>query len=96
MNSIKIQVKTNNQKYSIFIGKGLIYKIRKLLKENSINFNQCLIIIDKKVPKNIIKKILFLFPKKITTTHYFKANEKNKNQKSIDKICKIRWNDWKK
>ena len=89
MNSIKIQVKTNNQKYSIFIGKGLIYKIRKLLKENSINFNQCLIVIDKEVPKNIIKKILFLFPKKITTTHYFKANEKNKNQKSIDKILSI-------
>ena len=89
MNSIKIQVKTNNQKYSIFIGKGLIYKIRKLLKENSINFNQCLIVIDKEVPKNIIKKILFLFPKKITTTHYFKANEKNKNQKSVDKILSI-------
>ena len=89
MNSIKIQVKTNNQKYPIFIGKGLIYKIRKLLKENSINFNQCLIIIDKKVPKNIIKKILFLFPKKIITTHYFKASEKNKSQKSIDKILSI-------
>ena len=70
MNSIKLQVKTNNQKYQIVIGNGVINKLPKLLKDNSINFNQCLIIVDKKVPKNIIKKILKLLPKNQTTIQH--------------------------
>jgi 3-dehydroquinate synthase len=89
MNSIKLQIKTNNQKYQIVIGNGVINKLPKLLKDSSINFNQCLIIVDNKVPKNIIKKILKLLPKNQTTIHYFKASEINKCQKSVDKILKI-------
>jgi 3-dehydroquinate synthase len=89
MSSIKLQIKTNNQKYLIFIGNGVISKLTKLLKENSINFNQCLIIIDNNVPKIFIKKILKLFSKKQTVIHYFKASEINKNQKSVDKILSI-------
>ena len=89
MNSTKLQVKTNNQKYQIIIGKGVINKIPKLLKDSSINFNQCLVIADNKVPKNIIKKILFLLPKNQTIIHYFNASEINKSQKSVDKILNI-------
>tara|TARA_B100000787_G_C16178287_1_gene290290 strand:- start:232 stop:1338 length:1107 start_codon:yes stop_codon:yes gene_type:complete len=89
MNLIKLQVKTNNQKYPIIIGDNIISKIRKILKKNFIEFNQCLFIIDDNVPKKLIKKILITFPKKLLTTYYFKANEKNKNQKSIDKIISI-------
>ena len=89
MNLIKLQVKTNNHKYPIFIGNGLIYKLSKLLKENSIDFNQCLMVIDTNVPKKIIKKIIKAFSKKKITVHYFKANELNKNQKNINKILSI-------
>ena len=89
MNSIKLQVKTSNQKYPIFIGNGIINKLSKLLKSNSINFNQCLVVADNKVPKNLIKKALKLLPKKQTTTHYFNASEINKNHKSIDKIISV-------
>ena len=58
MNSIKLQVKTKNQKYPIIIGNNILNKIQKFLRENLINFNQCLIIIDRNVPKNQIEIIL--------------------------------------
>ena len=89
MNLIKLKVKTNNSKYSIIIGNGLIDRISKLLKENSINFNQCLIVVDNKVPKNLLKKIFLHLPKKNRSVHYFEANELNKNQKSVNKILTI-------
>ena len=89
MNLIKLQIKTNNQKYPIIIGNNAVNKIAKLLKENSINLNKCLLVIDTNVPKKKINKILSYLPKKKITTHYFKANEKNKNQKNIDKILSI-------
>ena len=89
MNLIKLQVKTSNHKYPIFIGNGLIYKLSKLLKENSIDFNQCLMVIDTNVPKKFIKKIIKAFSKKKIAVHYFKANELNKNQKNINKILSI-------
>jgi len=89
MSLIKLRIKTNNQKYLIVIGSNVLNKIQKFLKESSINFNQCLIVADSNVPKKLIKKVLDSLPKKKITTHYFKANEKNKNQKSIDKILSI-------
>ena len=89
MNIIKLQVKTNNQKYPIIIGHNIINKLKKIFKENNINFNQCLIIIDNKIPKKFVKSILRSLPKKNITTHYFKSSEVNKNQKSVDKIISI-------
>ena len=89
MKLIKLQVKTNNKKYPIFIGNGAVNKLAKLLKENSINFNQCLVVADDKVPQNQIKKTLKLLPKKKLITQYFKASEKNKNQNSVNKILSI-------
>jgi len=89
MSLIKLQVKINNYKYPIIIGNDAINELTKLLKVNSIKFNQCLVVVDNKIPKKIIKKILNFLPKKKTTTHYFKANEINKNQKSVDKILSI-------
>jgi 3-dehydroquinate synthase/shikimate kinase/3-dehydroquinate synthase len=89
MSLIKLEVRTNNQKYPILIGNSILNKLHIFLKENSINFNQCLVVIDKKVPKKLINKLLSSLPKKKTKIHYFVANEKNKNQKSIDKILSI-------
>ena len=89
MRLIKLQIKTGIQKYPIYIGSNILNKLQKLLKENSINFDQCLVVTDKNVPKKLIKKTLILLPKKKITLHYFDANEKNKNQKSINKILSI-------
>ena len=89
MNSIKLVVKTGNQKYPIHIGNNVLNKLRKLIKENLINFDQCLVVADKNVPKKLIKKTLSSLPKKVTTLYYFNASEKNKNQKSINIILSI-------
>jgi 3-dehydroquinate synthase len=89
MSLFKLQVKTKNQTYPIIIGDGSANRLKTILKENSINFNQCLVIIDQNVPKKLIKKILSFLLKKKTTIHYFKSSEKNKNQKSVDKITSI-------
>ena len=89
MSLIKLKIKTNSQKYTIIIGNNILNKIQNFLKENAINFNQCLIVIDRNVPKNLINKILSSLPTKQITTHYFDASEKNKNQKSVSEILSI-------
>jgi len=89
MKPIKLQINTRNQKYSIFIGKNISDDFNKLLKKSSINFNQCLIVIDKNVPRKKINTILNSLSSKKIIIHYFVAHEKNKNQKSVDKILSI-------
>jgi 3-dehydroquinate synthase len=89
MSLIKLQINTENQKYPIIIGNNILNKLHVFLKLNLINFNQCLVVVDKNVPKKLINKILGSLPKKQIILHYFNASEKNKNQKSIDKILSI-------
>ena len=89
MSLIKLQVNTGNQKYPIFIGKNILNNLKKFLTVSSINFNQCLVVADKNVPKKLINKVLSSLPKNSTIIHYFNANEKNKNQKSVLKIISI-------
>jgi 3-dehydroquinate synthase len=89
MNLIKLYVKTGSQRYPIFIGNNILDKIKKIFKENFINFNQCLVIVDKNVPKKLIGKVLNSLPKKKISLYYFNASEKNKNQKSIENILSI-------
>jgi 3-dehydroquinate synthase len=89
MNLIKLYVKTGNQKYPIFIGNNILNKVKTILKDNLINFNQCLIIIDKNVPKGLINKILNSLSKKKVFLYYFNSSEKNKDQKSINNILSI-------
>ena len=57
MRAIKLQINTKDHKYPILIGTGLITKLSKLLNNNSIKFNKCLLVIDNRVPKNLINKI---------------------------------------
>jgi|TARA_B110000114_G_scaffold175594_1_gene205298 3-dehydroquinate synthase len=89
MNLIKLYVKTGSQRYPIFIGNNILDKIKKIFKENFINFNQCLVIVDKNVPKKLIGKVLNSLPKKKISLYYFNSSEKNKNQKSIENILSI-------
>jgi 3-dehydroquinate synthase len=89
MSLIKLKVNTNSQRYSIIIGNNILKKVNKLLKENSIDFNQCLLVIDKNIPKNLVKDTLKSLPKGSVSIHYFNASEKNKNLKSVNEITSI-------
>jgi len=86
MSLIKLHVKTGSQKYPIIIGNNILKKFKEILKENLIDFNQCLVIADKNVPKKLIDIILNSLPREKTSLHYFNSSEKNKNQKSVDNI----------
>ncbi len=57
----KILVKTKSKKYSIFIGKDIILKTKNFFIKEGINYNKCLLVIDKKIPKKIIKKTKKIF-----------------------------------
>ena len=57
MKPIKLNVKTNSDNYPIIIGPNLIKNISSHLSKNSIIFNQCLLVIDKNIPKKLINKI---------------------------------------
>ena len=86
MKAIKLKINTKTQKYSIIIGSNLVSNISKILKENSINFKQCLLVIDKNISKNFISKIKKSLNKKKIYVHFFRANEMNKNFTSVTKF----------
>ena len=57
MKPIKLNVKTKLQNYPILIGSNLIKNLNLYFNINSIIFNQCLLVIDKKVPEKCGKNI---------------------------------------
>ena len=89
MKHIKLIVKTKNEKYPILIGRNLISNLSNLIKKNSISFKKCLLIIDKNIPKKDFIKIKKSLKNIEVHKFIFNANEKNKNQKSINKILNI-------
>ena len=86
MKTIKLKIKSKTQEYFIFIGSNLISKFSKILNQNSIKFEKCLLLIDSKVPKIMIKKIINSLKGKKISIIFFKSSEKNKNQKTINYI----------
>ena len=92
MKTINLRIKTQNHYYNIVIGYNLLSKISKILIDNSINFKKCLLVVDKNIPSKIIIKLKKTFKKKKVYVHFFKASEKNKNQKSVNKILEIMLN----
>ncbi len=89
MKPIKLTIKTNSEIYPIIIGSNLIKELHKYLNKNFINFDQCILIIDKKVPNIMISKITKSLEKKKIFKFFFNANEKNKNQKTVNKILQL-------
>ena len=89
MKPIKLLVKTKNERYPIIIGRNLIYKLTNILKKNSITFKKCLFVIDKNVPKKKLMKITKSFKNIEVYKYMLYANEKNKNQKNVNKILQI-------
>jgi len=89
MNTIKLKINTKSHKYTMMIGSGITSKLSKLLNNNLIKFDKCLLIIDNKIPKFIVNKTIKTLTQKKTIIYFFKANELNKNQLSINKILEI-------
>jgi len=89
MMPIKLNIKTKFENYPIIIGSNIIKDLIIYFKKNSVNFDQCLLIIDKKVPNKMISKITRSLKKKKISKFLFNANEKNKDMSSINKILQI-------
>ncbi len=89
MKTIKLLIKTKSEKYPIFIGSNIILNLSTILKKQSINSKQCLLIIDKNVPFKKINQIKKKLKIKKVFTHFIKANELNKNLKNVNIILKI-------
>ena len=89
MKTIELKVKTKTQEYPILIGSNLAIKLGRIIEKNSIYFNKCLIVVDKKVPKKLFLKIRKSFKRKKVYVYFINANEKNKNLKTINRILKV-------
>ena len=85
----KLIVKTTQEKYPIFIGAGLISNLKKIIKNEKINFTKCLLILDKNVPKKKIDIVRKKLKGKKVFILYINANEKNKNQRTTNKILEV-------
>ena len=81
----KIKIRTKNKSYDVIIGNNLTNN----LKDNLIKFNKCLLVIDSRVPKKLLRKINFLLRKKKKFKYIFNSSEINKNQKTINKLLDI-------
>ena len=84
-----INIKTKSKHYNIYIGHDIFAKLKKIIKKENIQFKNSLLIVDKKVPKNFIKKIKSNINSTKKIVYLFNASEKNKNFKSINSILEI-------
>ena len=62
MKTTKIQIVSNNHRYPIIIGSNISGNFNKILRDNFIDFNKCLVVIDKKgkptkIPDELRQKI---------------------------------------
>ena len=87
MSLIKLHIKTGDKKYPIFIGNNILNKLKVILKKNLINFNQCLVIADKNVPKKLVNKVLNSLPKKKYLFFILIPVKKIKVKKALITFC---------
>ena len=57
MKNFRLQIRTKDQKYSILIGNNIIEKLDKIINNERIVFNNCLIIFDNNLPKKFLNKV---------------------------------------
>ena len=89
MKAVNIKIKTKNNSYSIVIGNNLIKNLMKVIKRNSLDFNRCLIIVDKNIPKKFLNQIKLSLSNKDKSIYFFNSSEINKNLKNVNKIINI-------
>ncbi len=84
-----LPIKTKSKQYKIYIGYDGIMKFNNILKRENINFNKCLIIIDKNVPRIFINRIKSKINSDKKLIYLFSASEKNKNLSHVNSIIEI-------
>lgn len=89
MKTIKLNIKTKLDNYPIMIGSKIIKNLGIYLRKNSINFQKCLLVIDKNVPQYMVSKVTKALKNKDISKFFLIANEKNKNLNNVHKILKI-------
>ena len=89
MKPIKLNIKTKSGVYPIIIGSNLTSRLPKILKNNLVNYNKCLLVIDRNVPHKMINKISKSIKSKNIYKYSFKSSERNKSQKSVDRILEV-------
>ena len=57
MKQTRLNIVTKTEKYPIIIGSNLTSSVSKIFKLNSIDFDKCLIVVDKNVPKKFVSNI---------------------------------------
>ena len=61
----------------------------EIIKKNCVDFNQCLIIVDKKIPKKFLNQIKLSLSNKDKSIYFFNPSEINKNFKNVNKIINV-------
>jgi 3-dehydroquinate synthase/shikimate kinase/3-dehydroquinate synthase len=89
MKQTKLKISTETKKYPIIIGSNLTSNVSKIFELNSIDFDKCLIVVDKSVPKKFISNIKRSLKKKKIYVLFFNASEKNKNINSVNKFLEV-------
>ncbi len=89
MKLTRLKIVTKTERYPIIIGSNLTSSVSKIFKLNSINFDKCLIVVDRGVPKKFLSNIKSSLKNKKTYLLFFNANEKNKNINNVNKILDI-------
>ncbi len=89
MKQTRLNIVTKTEKYPIIIGSNLTSSISKIFKSNSIDFDKCLIVVDKNVPKKFVSNIKRSLKNKSIFVLFFNASEKNKNINSVNKILEV-------
>ena len=93
MKHLNLKIKRTAKSYPIIMGRNSISNFPKILKKYNLNFEKYLFVIDKNVPKKMVSKIIKVINSKKKIIYLLEANEKNKNQKNIDKILNILLNN---
>ena len=78
MKQIRLNIKTKTEKYPIIIGSNLTSSLLKIFKSNSIDFDKCLIVVDKNVPKKFVSNIKKSLKKKRFCVIFLKLVKKIK------------------
>ena len=91
----KILLKINNKSnyYPIIIGSNITSSFSSILRKYHFKFSRYLFVVDKNVPKKLVKTIHKSISKNNKKIHFFKATEKNKNQKNVNEILNILLNE---
>ena len=84
-----LPIKTTSKYYNIYIGNNISKKFNKIISKEKLNFNKSLLVVDKKVPKSLIKNINSKSKSNKNIIYFFNASEKNKNFKHINLILEI-------